>query len=100
MAAKTNEALLADLSDEELARLPSRLRRLTVGDGTQAWNEAKRERDEAIAAVSEEVVEELVDPRGNPYVQVTTHVVDPEAAEAATQRWQARKAELLAQAED
>lgn len=100
MSPKTAEALLADLTDEELARLPSRLRRLTVDDHTRAWTEAKRERDEAIAAATEEVVEELVDHRGNPYVQVTTRITNPEAAEAATSRWQARKAELLAQAED
>lgn len=99
MAPKTHEALLADLTDEELARLPSRLRRLTVDEHTRTWNEAKRERDEAIAAATEEVVEELVDPHGNPYVALNTRVTDPEAVEAARQRWNARKAELLAQAE-
>lgn len=97
---KSNEALLADLTDEELARLPARLRRLTVDENTRAWNEAKRERDEAIAAVTQEVVEELVDVRGTPYVQVTTRITDPEAVAAATERWTARKAELRAQAED
>jgi len=97
---KSNEALLADLTDEELARLPARLRRLTVDEHTRAWNEAKRVRDEAIAAATEEVTEDLVDVLGNPYVQVTTRITDPEAVAAATQRWNARKAELLAQAED
>lgn len=95
MAKTPDAALLADLSDDELARLPARLRRLTVDEHTRAWNEAKRERDEAIAAATEEVVEELVDPRGTAFVHITTRTTDPDAAAAAVERWQARKAELL-----
>lgn len=42
--------VIATLSEDEQAALPSRLRSLTADAEVRAWNDAKAERDEAIAA--------------------------------------------------
>lgn len=76
-------ALLADLSEDEIARLPSRLRALERDEHTEAWNEAKDARDVAIAAAW--AIEDA-DQRAA-------------ALEAAQASWAERKAELLAQKE-
>lgn len=74
--------LIANLSPEEQAVLPSRLRALVRSAEADAWASAKAERDAAIAA--------FTDPTTGLYT-------DPDAVAAARAAWAARKAELLAQ---
>jgi len=74
-------AAIAELADEERARLPSRLRALIADDHTMAWNAAKAERDAAYEAAW--AIEDLDDRAA--------------ALEAAKTAWTERKAELLAQ---
>lgn len=94
------KAALKDLPPDELARLPGRLRALTRVDAAlDAWSEAKRERDQAIAAHTERVEEERLDAHGSPYVVVTERYSNPDAVAAAKARWEGLKPALLAQME-
>lgn len=71
-------ALVAGLTDEERATLPSRLRALTVDDRTKAWQAAKDTRDAALAAAWD-----IEDPDAR-----------HEALTAARDAWATAKAEL------
>lgn len=77
-------AALSNLTEAEIAALPSRLRRLLRPPEADAWEAGKAERDAALAAAYE-----LEDPDER-----------AEAVSAARAAWAERKAELLtAQAE-
>lgn len=71
-------ALVAGLTEEERAALPSRLRALTVDDRTKAWQAAKATRDAALTAARD-----IEDPDAR-----------DEALTAARDAWATAKAEL------
>jgi len=73
-------ALVASLTPEERAKLPSHLRALLRDELAEQWNAAKAKRDKALAALTDE----------------NGRYTDADAVLVVKAQWAARKAELLA----
>lgn len=92
-ADRRKRELVLELSPEERATLPSRMRALAADEHTLAWSQAKADRDAAIDAALARV---------NPADPDSDYVIaDAETRAAAIvearEAWAARKGELLAE---